>query len=581
MYDYGFLYLFSGFIPFVVFVSFIFFFVKLSKRVAILEDKVGTLKQLPTTKNVEEMTSTDPSIVETTLSVVEKDTEDVGHPNGFIAWLEEEWLLKLGAFLIMIGFAWLAVYALPFIGPVGRITSGLLLGTCITVFGFWRIKAYVKQGGIFVIVGVTAILLTLFAEQHFEYGIFNAIVATGIMFISTTLVAVAGVLYRSQPLALTSLIMSAVVPLMVHGSGDYIPLFLYLLFVVLSSLWVVFVTDWINVQVTSIVIVICYSMLVWVDNGIGEATKLSLLMFACIFAALFFMTNIVMSLRKGEVARSIKVSVIPVVLNAGYVSMSIFFLERDDYQAMSFILLALLSALASYTAYSFAKKHYLFITQVLVSLSFLGIATAKLLEGPALTIAFIVEIAACIIGTVLLTRNIHVSAKVSALVAIPIVLSFNSVSTSSWSFGIWHNDFVVMLLITVCACSIGFLVSKIETEADKEMLQARLSTLYYIGGGIYAATLVWLALHAGDGGQNIGTFIALTVYTLVGLGYYFLGKRNTNPLYTKIGSIVVGLVIARLILADVWTLNTTGRILTFFVIGALVMSTAFFNSKKE
>jgi hypothetical protein len=39
-------------------------------------------------------------------------------------------------------------------------------------------------------------------------------------------------------------------------------------------------------------------------------------------------------------------------------------------------------------------------------------------------------------------------------------------------------------------------------------------------------------------------------------------------------------VVARLLLVDVWSMELSGRVITFFVIGALLMSTAFLTKRK-
>ncbi|TSC73401.1 MAG: membrane protein [Parcubacteria group bacterium Gr01-1014_48] len=117
----------------------------------------------------------------------------------FVAWLKEDWIIKLGAFLLLIGFGWLTTYAFlnNWIGPMGRITLGVALGVCILVLGFWRIKKYLHQGGIFLVLGSTTILLTLFAAREI-YEFFTPVSALAAMFITTAFVAYASVIYRSQ-----------------------------------------------------------------------------------------------------------------------------------------------------------------------------------------------------------------------------------------------------------------------------------------------------------------------------------------------------------------------------------------------
>src|SRR3990167_3427444 len=85
----------------------------------------------------------------------------------FTAWLKENWLLKLGALLLLIGFGWLVSYAFlnNWIGPAGRIVLGLAAGALILILGWWRMRSFVTQGSVFVALGATVILLTTYAAR--------------------------------------------------------------------------------------------------------------------------------------------------------------------------------------------------------------------------------------------------------------------------------------------------------------------------------------------------------------------------------------------------------------------------------
>src|SRR4051812_40446289 len=66
----------------------------------------------------------------------------------FVEWLKDNWLLKLGALLLLMGFGWLVTYAFlnNWIGPMGRIALGLSAGALILALGSWRMRAFVTQG---------------------------------------------------------------------------------------------------------------------------------------------------------------------------------------------------------------------------------------------------------------------------------------------------------------------------------------------------------------------------------------------------------------------------------------------------
>jgi uncharacterized membrane protein len=77
------------------------------------------------------------------------------------------------------------------------------------------------------------------------------------------------------------------------------------------------------------------------------------------------------------------------------------------------------------------------------------------------------------------------------------------------------------------------------------------------------------------------TTVALIVYTILGIAMLVAGRVYQNN-YTKIlGGVLLGGVITRLLLIDVWQMDIVGRIITFFVIGLLLISTAFLGKKSD
>jgi uncharacterized membrane protein len=75
--------------------------------------------------------------------------------------------------------------------------------------------------------------------------------------------------------------------------------------------------------------------------------------------------------------------------------------------------------------------------------------------------------------------------------------------------------------------------------------------------------------------------IALVVYTLIGIITYFNGRARGSKGLVTYGGILLGLVVARLLFVDVWNMELTGRIITFFLIGALLIGTAFLGKRSE
>ena len=71
-----------------------------------------------------------PGEVQKPASLLQTKVSVEGLSQKFVTWIKEDWLMKLGALLLLIGFGWFATYAFlnNWIGPAGRISLGLGLG---------------------------------------------------------------------------------------------------------------------------------------------------------------------------------------------------------------------------------------------------------------------------------------------------------------------------------------------------------------------------------------------------------------------------------------------------------------------
>jgi len=125
-------------------------------------------------------------------------------------WTKEDWLLKLGALLLLIGLGWFVTYAFAnnWIGPMGRIAIGLVAGSLFIALGWLRMPKYQQQSGWFMVLGSTTVLVTIFAAREI-YGFFTPASALMVMFATTALVALASVKHKVEWLALASLILAS------------------------------------------------------------------------------------------------------------------------------------------------------------------------------------------------------------------------------------------------------------------------------------------------------------------------------------------------------------------------------------
>lgn len=499
-------------------------------------------------------------------------------PSAFRAWLAEDWLLKLGASLLLIGFGWVVRYAFlnNIIGPVGRISLGIAAGIAFLVFGFWRIKKYVNQGGVFLVLGSTVVILTVFAARY-VYDFFTPLTALGIMFFSAAVVGLASVKYKSSPLAVTSVILAGIVPLLTHSPvNDIVGLFTYLIVVVLGTLWITALTGNRDLPAVALAVVACYSAPVW--TGAWASERPVLMLFAYAFTAIFFIANAAGIMRaKDDKAVSSDATIAG--LNGIFLLLWVMTGVDQEWQSLVLASWAAVFGVGGYALFMLTKKRAAFYAFAGVGAMLVAAATSAEAHGATLAIAYAVEVGLLSCISYLVLRDVRVAEKISLLLIVPISLSSSSLSPYAWQSGIPYRDFFVLLVLGSVLSALGlFLQANNADEPHKD--GARLYHVNLVVGSLYFYALLWLSLHAGDAYQDVATMVSLVVYALIGVIAYVWGRAQGNMLRTY-GAWLLVCVVARLFLVDVWTMELTGRIATFFVVGALMMSTVFIGKGRK
>jgi uncharacterized membrane protein len=81
--------------------------------------------------------------------------------------------------------------------------------------------------------------------------------------------------------------------------------------------------------------------------------------------------------------------------------------------------------------------------------------------------------------------------------------------------------------------------------------------------------------------SDSAVFLSLFVYTITGLTTHFYGLFNHSTGLKKYGMTLLILVVARLVLVDVWHMELLLRVVTFIVLGIMFMSTAFISKSQN
>jgi len=510
-------------------------------------------------------------------NIVQETKQDTG--GGFGAWVKEDWLMKLGAFLFIIGFGWFVSYAFAnnWVGPVGRISIGIVAGIAIMALGFWRMMKYPSQGAVFTALGAGMAMLTIFAGRAL-YGFFTPTSAVFFDFIIVAFVSYASYKFNVRALAHIAQILAFVSPLLTAGKTEYIFLFSYLLFISLATLFLASVTGWRALIRNSLIFVGMYS-LPFMGAGSHNAEAQMVLNFAYVFSIMYLLAGMWAVVKKG-VTDSVN-EIMLAVLNGLFLFLWISSVVSSEWRSMIFAVFAVIFAVSSFVAFKFSEKLDPFYAYGSVAVAFIAAATAAQLEGATLTIAFIVEVSLLVAIVLTLTKNIKVAVTTSWLFVAPALLSLTSVFNYANSKELFTKDFAVLSLMAIALIVVGRFITHYSDHAT-DTKEAHVGSVFVIFGTFYIVYLIWQFMHILLRSEpDMATMATLLIYTVFGLIAYFAGLYGNDMARRTYGMALLAFVVARLILIDVWNMELFGRVVTFLVIGILLMSTAFLTKKQR
>jgi uncharacterized membrane protein len=553
--------------------------ISLNKKVGYLEDNIETMRNLSinsqsNNNHSEELISSGEGISKDKLSQPYFVDEENGINSTLWKWMKENWIMKLGALLLLMGLGWLTVYAFAnnWIGDAGRISLGIILGAIFLVIGTIRIKDYQNQGEVFLLLGSTTILLTTFAARV-VYGFFDPLSSLALMFLSVAFVAFVGVKHKSKYLPLICLILAGIAPLLTNSTGtDYFMLFTYLLVVVLGVIWVVAITGQRNLVLASLVLVFLHSMPCLLNS------YADLLVFAYIFTIIFFISNIV-SILKSE-KREIGANMLTAGISSMFLLSWVLSVGQEEFKVLILTSWMMVFAVGAFLVFRKTGEREPFYVYALSSVVLLAAATALQFGGETLLVAYTLESMVISIAVYLITRDLSMAKKFTFLLVGPAILSLGTLSIYLMQSNPLSKEFysLVVLIAALFLTGLFFWNKSKEMEIKDDNF---MSALLVNVGAIYSYIVIWICSQKLFDGTDIAITISLTIFTLVGIGLYLYGVKNGRNGFRRHGQVLVAFVVLRLLLVDVSNMEIGGKIVTFLLIGVLLISTAFLEKQEK
>jgi uncharacterized membrane protein len=459
------------------------------------------------------------------------------------------------------------------IGPTGRVIIGQFAGLAILLFGHFRIKKDKLQGSILEALGGGIMLLTSFAGKEL-HNIFSAEGVIAICAIVTIFMAFSSVKNNSRALAITAIIFGGIAPLLTNSYTDnFISLFSYLFILSAGFLWVIKLKNWRILTPLSLLTFGVYSLNYFPLPS--TISSLSAMTCATAFCLLFYAANLTAITQSKELEQS---DLLTAALNAFVILGWIKYTATEEAQGLFSALFAIIFLAATYLISKKTNFKDALHVYTGISLTMLGAAAAFELSGPSLVVTLCILITSFSVIAAKTFKDLSFAEKISTLLIIPMSLSIESISSPLWQNGIFHSASLVLSLLLISFIGLGIFFYKERKNHQLETKSDIINFLFFMGG-IYFIVLVWLASQALIENENTAKAVSLIFYTVVGLSFSLKGRLEEKN-YLKIpGNILLSLVVLRMLFVEFWLMSIPGRIISFFIVGVLLVASSFIKKK--
>ena len=514
------------------------------------------------------------------------------------------WLNRIGIAAVLIGIAYFLKFAFEnnWIGPAGRITIGLLAGIGIVIWSErFRAKGYKAFSFSLKALGIGALYLSLWAAFQ-VYNLIPSGVAFVMMFAVTAATAAMALAQDAQILAAFALTGGFVTPLLLStGQNRELALFSYVAILDLATLVLVTVKPWRRLLVMSYVgtllLYIGWFSEFYYRNQLGLT-----LSFATLFFAIFAIAPLITLQPPEESAFFAAIPAILAFINAGAYFLQAYVMISDvDKTYMAWFALALaaiyifLSRQVHARNLSAGASQLLYFLHLVVAIGFITVAIPIRLNAHWITIGWFIEA-----GVLLWVANriksdlLNVLALAALVLGVFRLLIFDNFQTTQLIFNARMATYAVAVAVlgavawyaaqrdddsaravaaaAVVSLNVLALIALSREVADYYSRQmAALPRLFY-----QRRVDQWRA-----GYENVRRleierdFTYSTLWMAYGAMLMIIGFLRRSAFVRWQALILIAVTIAKVFIYDVSELDRGYRIVSFIVLGVLLLAISF------
>lgn len=540
----------------------------LEKRISDLEEQVQALRAPYVTQTPPENVAHKPptTVESSSTAYFQKDILETL----FI----ENWPAKLGIFLILMSLGWFLGYAVmhDWFSDLTRCVLCLLLSLGVMGGGIYLMPRKETQGEILTVLGSTGAILTLWAARV-NYQLISPMDTAILMVLAILFVSFIAWHFKSKLLAFFSTILSMLIPLFIDIEPSYVGLMSYIALIDLATLLALIFQGW-----SGPFFVGCVATMLYQFTASSQGQIFVFLGFTTFFFLLFVLPWIVGILRDDPKWEKVLPEGIYIVITTCISTLAIIII--DDFfpfllRSKSLAVLGGISLLALYflskrAQFSHAQKILIWILAVFTGLCFL-FATTFAFEGLSQQVMLFAEVWLAVLFVCFILKAPVAAQWVAWGFIFPIAFSLNTFLVEQLE--IESANFWILILAAVSTASSAWVLRKSKIYQDFSV-----SPVLFSIASIYLIVIIWHVCHDMIASKETATGMALIIYTFIGVITFIFGKNNQIK---KSGLVLIGLVILRLFLVEVWEMSVLKRIATFLSIGVLLLLTTFIEQKQN
>jgi uncharacterized membrane protein len=495
-----------------------------------------------------------------------------------------KWFNRIGIVAILFAVSYFLKLAFDnnWIGPSGRVAIGILLGALMLPWSNWllgRDYSYFSEG--ITALGEATLFVSVWAGCQY-YQLYSRDVGFAAMIVITAVMAAIAIGRDSERIAVMSLLGGLLAPILASsGKDEQVVLFTYLLFLGAGALVIVAKKRWQSLPLVSFVGTQIYFW-GWYSEFFHRTSPLER---TVLFASLFFFLYAALPIRFAmRGLRFDTPNILLVLANEFSYSGALFILLwPDDKWPLTLLFVALAAAhVAIARLLPPAESALARLVYAGLALTYLTLAIPLRLEGKWITLSFAVE-GAVLVWTGFRGTSNFLRQSGYLLLAIS-ALRVLILPPPGGAFLV-NPRFAAYLVVIACFASALWSARSHQPDvAGQERIEIG---VFAVAINVYA--LIALSAEFWDyfGKTSTGIdaslaqHLALTVlWTAYASALIFLGVQGKSALLRWQGLLLVGLVVGKVFLYDLASLERAYRILSFFVLGAVLLAISFLYQRK-